>query len=60
MVLRALIYKRSIIILIFLIACIAVTDVSAADNFTNDSYTADSIDTLKMEEIDDSLDEEKL
>ena len=58
--LRALIYKRSIIILILLIACIAVTDVSAADNFTNDSYTADSIDTLKMEEIDDSLDEEKL
>ena len=58
--LRALIYKKSIIILILLIACIAVTDVSAADNFTNDSYTADSIDTLKMEEIDDSLDEEKL
>ena len=46
--------------MILLIACIAVTDVSAADNFTDDNYTADSVETLKMENIDDSIDEEKL
>ena len=58
--LSVLIYKKCIIILILLIACIAVTDVSAADNFTDDNYTVSSIETLKMEEINDSFDEEIL
>ena len=58
--LSVLIYKKCIIILILLIACIAVTDVSAADNFTDDNYTVSSIEPLKMEEINDSFDEEIL